>query len=186
VARLFFALWPDDGLREVLARWSREAHAAAGGRMTQPRNLHMTLAFLGDTDDAHMPALHAAAAAVTMKPCSMILDRCAWWKHNHIVWAGGEAPPALQDAVRRLRLGLDRAGITFDHKAFVPHVTLLRKAAAAPLPVFEPLVWPVRSFVLVASSHDAKGPAYRVVGGPYGDDINNSEIIGIWEYFRKR
>lgn len=165
MARLFFALWPDDALRRSLARWSRAAHAVAGGRMTQPRNLHMTLAFLGETDAALMPALREVAAAAAVEPCVLTLDRCAWWKHNRIVWAGGEAPPALLDAVAGLRAGLDAAGISFDRKAFVPHVTLLRKASAAELPQFEPLAWPIGGLALVASEHDAGGPVYRIVGG---------------------
>ena len=168
MARLFFALWPDETLRLSLARWSREAHAVAGGRMTQPRNLHMTLAFLGETDATLMPELESAAASVSIEPCVMTLDRCGWWKHNRIVWARGAAPAALLDAVARLRKGLDAAGVSFDHKAFLPHVTLLRKSAAAQLPQLEPLAWPVSRFVLVATEHDAKGPLYRIAGGPDG------------------
>ena len=137
--------------------------------MTQPRNLHMTLAFLGETDPQRLPELKAAAQGVHLEPCSMKLDRCSWWKHNGIVWAGGDAPPPLRDAVAALRAALKAGGVRFDTKAFAPHVTLLRNVRAAPLlPQPEPLAWRIDRFVLVESARDAQGPVYRIAAGPFG------------------
>lgn len=169
MARLFFALWPDQAVRETLTTWSRAAHAVAGGRMTQPRNLHMTLAFLGETDARRLPDVEAAAQAIRLEPCLMRLDRCSWWKHNGIVWAGGDAPRPLRDAVAVLRAVLKASGVRFDAKAFAPHVTLLRHVrSAAPLPQPESLEWRVERFVLVESARDAQGPLYRIAAGPFG------------------
>ncbi len=166
--RLFFALWPQPGVRAALAGWRDQAHAVAGGRAMQSRNLHMTLAFLGETGIDRMPAIEDAARSVRLEPGVMRLDRCAFWKHNHIVWAGGDAPEILQSAVGRLRDALDRAGVTVDHKPFVPHVTLLRNVNAfANVPVMEPIDWPLSDFVLVASGHDAAGVVYRIASGQF-------------------
>jgi len=169
VSRLFFALWPDESVRETLAAWSRAAHTAAGGRMTQPRNLHMTLAFLGETDAQRLPRVEAAARRVQLEPCLMRLDHCSWWKHNGIVWAGGDAPQPLRDAVAGLRAALKASGVRFDARAFAPHVTLLRNVRTAPiLPQPEPLAWPIDRFVLVESARDGQGPVYRIAAGPFG------------------
>ena len=136
--------------------------------MTQPRNLHMTLAFIGNIDEARIPDLAQVAQDVRFAPCMLALDRCNWWKHNRIVWAGGEAPSALSAAAQELRKGLAAAGIRFDAKAFVPHVTLLRDARTGEgLPQVAELAWPVRDFVLVSSDRDAAGPLYRIVAGPF-------------------
>jgi 2'-5' RNA ligase len=45
----------------------------------------------------------------------------------------------------------------------VPHVTLLRNTAGGALPECDPVRWPVRDFVLVASRTDADGAHYEVI-----------------------
>lgn len=169
MARLFFGLWPDAAARAGLQGWAQAAHAVAGGRCMQSRNLHLTLAFLGETDVRRIPALQAAVAGVPLAPCTLRLDRCEYWKHNRVVWAGGEPPPALLALVAGLRAALDVAGVRYDRKAFVPHVTLLRNARAVPdLPRPGAVEWTVRDFVLLASGRDEAGPVYRTVAGPFG------------------
>ena len=168
MSRVFFALWPDDEVRDGLGRWIQEARVIAGGRATQARNLHLTLAFIGETDARRFPELVAAAAGIRLPPCELIIDQCRYWKHNRIVWAGGGAPQALNEGVAQLRAALQAAGIRFDGKAFVPHVTLLRDARAVPqLPQLAPVRWHIRDFVLLASGRDGDGPIYRVVAGPF-------------------
>ncbi len=66
--RLFFALWPDQRVRESLSALARVAKTDCGGRIMQPRNLHLTLAFLGDTVEAQRDAAVAAASRVKMSP----------------------------------------------------------------------------------------------------------------------
>lgn len=167
--RLFFALWPDERVRATLSAWARECQSVAAGRATQARNLHMTLAFIGEVDPAALAQYSAAADAVAMQPCVLTLDRCEWWRHNRIVHAGGEAPAALLDAVKALRASLAARNLSFDAKAFVPHVTLLRQARPAePLPQPQPLHWAIDRFVLVSSERDTSGLAYRIAAGPFG------------------
>lgn len=169
--RLFFALWPQPAVRVALSRWRDQAQTHAGGRAMQSRNLHMTLVFLGDIRSDRIPAIQRAAASVQLEPCVLRLDRRAFWKHNHIVWAGGDAPVQLHDAVTQLRDALTAADVGFDAKPFVPHVTLLREVRSfddAPVP--EPIDWAVSEFVLMASGHDAAGLLYRLAAGPFGVD----------------
>lgn len=160
--RLFFALWPDAGVRERLAAYARAAQARCGGRMMRPQNLHLTLAFLGDTDPARLEALRAAAAKVVPQRFELEVDRAEYWRHNRIVWAGAAAVPVeLARMTDELRAALDAAGFRYDGKPFVPHVTLLRDAHAAALPPFEPLRWPAEVFVLARSD---PGRDYATVG----------------------
>lgn len=173
LTRLFFALWPDETVRASLARWAAKIHAGNAGRVMQPRNLHMTVVFIGNAPRSALPRIVAAANTVTMVSLQLRIDCCRYWKRNRIVWAGCEAPQALQELSASLRAAIERAGVSFDHRAFVPHLTLLRDARLLNgLPEstsLEPIEWIVRDFVLVASDRDAEGPLYRIIGGPFGD-----------------
>ena len=125
--RLFFALWPASDLQATLAAWAKQA--AGRGRVMRSENVHLTLAFLGATDAALVPDLIAIAAGVRFAPIRLPLDRAGYWKQNRIIWCGaGEELPALGALVKDLRVRLDAAGIRYDPKPFVSHVTLVRDA----------------------------------------------------------
>ncbi|MCZ7564554.1 MAG: RNA 2',3'-cyclic phosphodiesterase [Burkholderiales bacterium] len=162
--RLFFALWPDDAVRDALAAWARALHKACGGRTTRPQNLHVTLAFLGDTDGGRLPGLKAAAGSVTPRAFELVLDQQGYWTHNRIAWAGAsETPEALRAMVVDLRAALGAAGFRFDEKPFVSHVTLLRKGSPPrALPRLDPVAWRGCGFALVRSHTGPAGSDYAV------------------------
>jgi 2'-5' RNA ligase len=162
-ARLFFALWPAPDLQAKLAAWARQA--AGRGRAMRRENIHLTLAFLGATDPALVPDAIAAAAGVRFSAFNLPLDRAGYWKHNRIVWCGAsEDPPALTALVGDLQARLDAAGIDYDLKPFVSHVTLVRNAAGLPMaPSWIRLVWEVADFALVSSTRVEGRVTYAVM-----------------------
>ena len=165
--RLFFALWPDAATRKRLesAVAGLRARHAAAGRWLDPARYHLTLHFLGQFAPLP-PALVARACAaaqdVDAPAFTLRLDRAGSFAHRDFPWWLGCAtpPPALFELWRQLGSALDRAGVPRESRRdFVPHLTVLRRARAAPaVTVLEPLAWPVDAFVLVAS---AAGPAAR-------------------------
>ena len=161
--RLFFALWPDGTLQGRLAAWAKQAAGTA--RPMQRENIHLTLAFLGATDAVLLPLLAECARTVRFAPFALALDQAVYWKHKRIVWCGPEEePPALTALVAELRAALDQAGIRYDPKPFVSHVTLLRKSSGlAAAPRWAPLAWDVRDFGLVRSVPVEGGVRYEVV-----------------------
>lgn len=162
--RLFFALWPDDAVRAQLAHWSRELHAACGGRPTRPENLHVTLAFLGGVEEARLTEVERAAGEVSPRAATLVLDRPGYWKNNRIAWAGASlVPPELEALVSELRGALASSQIRFDAKSFVSHVTLLRDAREPEaLPVLAPIEWRLDGFALVQSVTLPRGSRYEV------------------------
>jgi len=165
-ARLFFALWPDGKARGVLDQAAAKIHRHCGGRRTRPETIHLTLAFLGEVPLSRLDDLRQAVADIALPAFGIALDRVGWWRHNRIVWAGGESvPQPLADLVGQLRERLKNCGFGFDSKPFVPHITLLRKAHC-PDSEFPPLAaeWPAREFVLVRSVTSAAGATYEIVG----------------------
>lgn len=132
--------------------------------MIPPPNLHLTLAFLGSVRQAALPAVEAAAATLAPPAFTLVIDQPGCWRHNGVAWAGAsEAPAPLLELVAGLRAALGAAGIAFDPKPFVPHVTLVRAArAGAALPALAPIRWPVRDFALVESRPAPAGSVYTV------------------------
>lgn len=161
--RLFFALWPPDELQDELATWAKQV--AGRGRVMRRENIHLTLAFLGATDPELLPMLVERARAVRFAPIRLMLDRVGYWRHNRIVWCGTDnEPQALTALVVELRAGLGGAGIRYDPKPFVSHLTLVREATCLPrTPAWVPSVWEAQDFVLVSSVRVEGRIRYRVM-----------------------
>lgn len=163
--RVFFALWPDPQVADALAAIARHAHADCGGRVTGRDSIHLTLAFLGDIPAERVAAAEAAVAAVAGEAFTMPIDRLGHWKHNRILWAGCEEPPAALAALATdLGERLRGAGFTLETRPFAAHVTLLRNARCAAVPALaESIEWPVGEFVLIESTPGA-AVRYRPIG----------------------
>jgi 2'-5' RNA ligase len=161
---LFFALWPDEGVRARLARWTSELHAVCGGRPTRPENLHVTLAFLGSVEEARAAEIERAANEIAPRAIPLVLDEPGYWRHNRIAWAGTSVVPSgLEALVSGLRGALERSQIHFDAKSFVSHVTLLRDAREPKaMPALEPIEWRLDGFALVQSVTTPRGSRYEI------------------------
>lgn len=153
-------------MRARLAAWARALRAVCGGRPTRTENLHLTLAFLGEVEDARLAGLERAAGELAPAPRAgvLVLDRPGYWKRNRIAWAGASAPPPeLDDMVSELRGALARSRVEFDPKPFATHVTLLREAREPQaLPALEPIAWELNGFALVRSPA-GRGGSYEVL-----------------------
>lgn len=162
--RLFFALWPDEGVRAQLAHWSRELKLQCGGRPTRAPNLHLTLAFLGAVEDSRIADVERAAGGVAPVAATLLLDLPGFWKSNRIAWAGASAPPAaIERLALDLRDALARVGIAVDANPFATHVTLLRGARdPRAMPALAPIRWEVDGFVLVRSQLQPGGSRYEI------------------------
>ncbi|HEX6690163.1 MAG TPA: RNA 2',3'-cyclic phosphodiesterase [Burkholderiales bacterium] len=153
VARLFFAIWPPQETALALERWARGLE----GRQTPAHKIHLTLAFLGAAD---REKAKAAALRVQAEGFALPLEEARHWAHNKIVWAGPRQLPAgLARLAELLQVELYREAFILERRPFAAHVTLLRKAAAQPLPALPQVEWPVREFHLVGS--DLASGSYR-------------------------
>jgi 2'-5' RNA ligase len=163
-ARLFFALWPDEGVRSALAAAAHEAQAQAGGRAVSPEKIHLTLFFIGSTGRARVPAIEALGASLRSSPFELVLDTLGYWRRNGIVWCGAaRCPEALARLAADLCEALAREGVRAEERPYVPHVTLVRDAARAPRNIaFAPSAWRAREFVLVESAPDRGSVRYMI------------------------
>jgi 2'-5' RNA ligase len=188
--RLFFALWPDEEQRAVLAHATRKAVRSSGGRPVPEQSLHVTLAFMGSVPEARLAGLQAIArriaqpaaaqaAAPQEAPILVSFDRLLHWARPRILCVlaseapvdprGGGPPRATElTAATALAESLKRetsaAGFTPDLKPFHAHVTVARKVAhARPAEPLPPIEWRFDTFALVESRTDPGGPVYSVI-----------------------
>lgn len=164
--RVFFALWPDQSVREALADISRRLYAACGGRVARPDSLHMTLAFIGAAPQARVDQLRALAAELRWSAVTLELDTVGCWRHNHIAWLAPRAiPQDLTDLVMTLQARLKASEFQLDERPFAPHVTLVRKTdCKRALPACAAVRWEAGEFVLVQSITHETSAEYRIIG----------------------
>ena len=161
--RLFFALWPDDELREALVPLRSLKHEC-GGRAHPPGNFHITLSFLGMVDGDTRECLELAAGEIVGTPFELVLDRFGYWPRPRVVWLGcSDTPEPLDDLVRQLNTVVAQCGLQPEKRPYQPHLTLLRKAKRAPLETAPIFNWSANSFVLAESVSTPGGVEYRVL-----------------------
>jgi 2'-5' RNA ligase len=161
--RLFFALWPEPAMAQRLHALTVDQTRRLGGRAMRPETLHLTLAFLGNVASDRLPAARAAADRVAAASFSFTLDRLEYWRHNRLLWAGGDAAPGLLALAGQLQDSLRQNGFALEERRFVPHVTLARNVKEAQGADLPPLCWECRSFALVRSVPSPDGSVYENV-----------------------
>lgn len=155
--RVFFAIWPDAAAQKRLAELAERLETVCDGRKVRAENIHLTLVFLGEVNVNRLDALCQAASEAQgagVRAFNFAVEEVSYWKHNRIAYAGtAKAPQGLLDLVDALQSALSAAGFAFDRQAsYIPHITLVRKARCPDLPeLAQPIVWPVREWVLVKS-----------------------------------
>ena len=164
MGRYFFAVWPDEAAAKTLHRVAREARKACGGRLMKEESLHLTLAFLGSLPSERAEEARRVADTIAAAPFDVSLDHLAYWRHNRILWAGGNIPP-LAALAGTLTRGLRAAGFQLDARPFVAHMTMLRDARCDEAPAQPtPVVWRTSEFVLAESRTSPEGSHYEIVG----------------------
>ena len=123
--RLFIAINLNDEMKDALMD-VQDAMRDNGiyGRETPSENMHLTLAFIGDYDDPDY--LKRTINSIDMRPFDITLSGVGAFRD--LWWVGIENSPPLQAVVRKLRRALSDAGIPFDRKRFMPHITIVRRA----------------------------------------------------------
>lgn len=128
--KLFFAL-PLPTLAPELIAW-REQRPWPGLPVPES-NLHLTLAFLGEADEATQASLVAAAERQHCPPFRIRLDQTGWFNRAKAAWVGPrEWPNELNVLARALRRHGEKLGLGNGEQGYRPHITLSRKAAEAP------------------------------------------------------
>ena len=165
VHRLFFALWPNDALRQQISDLVEPFLEGRKARRVRVPNLHITLAFLGSVAQHDLPKVIEAADRVSGAAFDLTLDHLETWRRAHVACITVDPlPPALVSCVEQLKSNLSAMEVEVDHKEFRAHVTVARDWRDTRLDErIGPVIWSVRDFALVESKQGHHGPDYHVM-----------------------
>lgn len=165
--RLFVALKPPDVVRDALGALRRDM---PGARWTPPEKMHLTLAFLGDTEEARVSAVVEALAGVVSPPVPVAVAGLGAFpsRRGARVLTAEVAPQrALMALHARVTAALAAVGVVLERRPFRPHLTLarlkgadreaVRAVLASPAPV---LAFEAAAFHLYRSTLQLEGAHY--------------------------
>ncbi|MGI6498882.1 MAG: RNA 2',3'-cyclic phosphodiesterase [Oscillospiraceae bacterium] len=169
--RLFIGALLDDPVGLALRSVQDDLHARSlKGRFPDLGNLHLTLAFLGELPEAALDLVKACMdktvsgfGAPFFLSCSHIglFPR----RGGDLYYAGFSPSPKLIRLHTRLTGALADAGVPYDPKPFLPHVTLGRNvtlqpgASAQSIPIAVPAL-SVSAIALMESARAQGAPVY--------------------------
>ncbi|NOT40238.1 MAG: RNA 2',3'-cyclic phosphodiesterase [Alphaproteobacteria bacterium] len=143
-----------------------------GARWSPAENMHLTLRFIGEVDEATandiddvLSGLHAPAFELTLKGAGEFGGR-----DPHALWVGVAPNEALMRLAAKVESGLQRMGLQAETRKYAPHVTLarLRDAPIAKVreflaahALFDSGPFAVSGFTLFSSHGSSNGSLYR-------------------------
>ena len=158
--RLFFALWPDAEVTRQLTQVARPLKLEGRSRWVDPKNYHVTLAFVGEVPATKLAVLQQIGGSLRAPRFTFTCDSIEFWRESKVVVAAADAaPPELLDLGTQLNnvIGLSPERLRV-------HVTLARKVAQAPvLQAMSPVVWRATTFSLIRSDTGGVQSAYTVL-----------------------
>lgn len=169
--RLFYAIAADEEVKAAAAATvARLRRAPADYRWVDPRDMHLTLRFLGETAEEKLPEVERVMreVAAKTKPFEVVYGGVGGFDSlddPRVVWVGVDAGFEPLKAVADL-LGRD------EPRPFAPHLTLGRRRRAEPAPGFSGLLRaepplalrrPVERVSLYASKPAPFGHAYEIM-----------------------
>ena len=122
-------------------------------KWTHTDNIHVTLAFLGDTDEKLIEDISAMLSRVCVqhKPFRLLLKGAGLFRSisdPRIIWAGVEPSDELSSLNSAIIAGLKKLNIRLENRPFNPHLTIGRIKHLPDPPVLQSLITGYRNIVL--------------------------------------
>ena len=126
--RLFVAICLSDEMKkDITGTMHTLKQLGVKGSYVPAANLHLTLAFIGETKEPDK--VKEALAGIAVKPFRLTLSEMGCF--GDLLWIGAKGNQGLAGAAKSVRDALDAAGIEYDRKKFTPHITIVRNAAGS-------------------------------------------------------
>jgi RNA 2',3'-cyclic 3'-phosphodiesterase len=123
--RLFVAIALSDAAARALLSLQ---NGVVGARWQTREQLHLTLRFIGEVNEARLADIDDALSQVVAAPFTLTLKGvgCFGGKNPRALWAGAAEPGPLCHLNRKIESATQRLGLAPDARKFSPHVTLAR------------------------------------------------------------
>jgi 2'-5' RNA ligase len=168
--RLFVAIDLPEAIREEVAGLCR---GVPGVRWTSPRQLHLTLRFLGELGEKDFARVREALRGVKAPAFSISLKGCGRFPPKgrpRVLWAGVEPEEPLIHLFEGVEEALGGVQIPPEERRFSPHLTLARLRDSPQRPIeeflqrgesFRTAPFPVSEFVLFSSLLAPSGAIHK-------------------------
>ena len=126
--RIFIAIRFPEDFKSALVDAQQELKArGVTGNYCPYGNLHLTLAFIGETFD--LPTIRKAVSEVSFSPFTITLGSLDKFqtRKGTVIWAGIKDGSPVSDLASQLRERLVANGVRFKTTEFYPHISLIRK-----------------------------------------------------------
>jgi 2'-5' RNA ligase len=123
--RAFIAVEVDEQLREKMSELQKQL-SLDGVKLVEKENLHLTMHFLGEIDEAMKDKVINAMDKLSCRKFEMSCEGVGAFPSNNyirVIWVGAEAPELKQIYDQ---LGTEFAQLGFKQEQFSPHITLAR------------------------------------------------------------
>lgn len=125
-----FDIESDVVLRRVAAAQSLLARTGADLKLVEPRNIHITLRFLGNITSVMIEKVFEEMKRIQFTPFNVQIKGIGVFpdlRYPRVVWAGiTEGADQLKSIFSQLEPRLRRLGFAPDSKGFSPHLTIAR------------------------------------------------------------
>ena len=110
--RLFFALWPDVDVTRQLTQMAGQLNLESRSRRIDPKNYHVTLAFIGEAPAAKLAVLQQIGQSLYAHPFTFSCDSIEFWRESQVLVAAARAaPPGLLNLWMKLNDSIGLHGI---------------------------------------------------------------------------
>ncbi len=168
--RLFAALELPENIRMQL---SLLQGGIPGARWSPVENMHLTLRFIGEVDQAVARDIDDMLADIREPAFSLSLKGVGEFgrKDGRALWAGVANGAELQHLAAKIESALQRMGLPAQQRKYSPHVTLARlrdvpmdeiQTFLSTHAMFKTPSFEVRQFALYSSQTSPKGSRYRI------------------------
>ena len=169
--RLFIAIDLPEAVKGQLAEL---CSGLPDAKWVKHEQMHLTLYFIGDVDEAGFTAVKSALMGVAAPPFAMHLEGVGQFPAKgkpRVLWVDVKAPPLLAELQQSIMASLTILGLPPPDHPFSPHITLARFKTPPPTDTVRPFYaqhaafktepFAVSSFILFSSTLTPRGSIYH-------------------------
>jgi RNA 2',3'-cyclic 3'-phosphodiesterase len=175
--RLFISVNCDEKVKkQILSVQEKIRTQSTKGNFSLPENIHLTLVFIGETQDDMIPLITSAldkALIPPITPFTLTFTTVGCFKHSNkeLWWIGTDHNDKYLDTLKTIRGRITNdllsKGVHFDNRPFNPHITLGREIKHE-LPIIilkQEIIFPVNRISLMRSERISGKLTYTEIFG---------------------